>query len=106
MVPHGYIPVLCGYNPVQCGYISVLCGYILVPCDYVLMCITIINRKPSGKLFASSGLKKVYLINFPKPNKEYKCQCGYKEDMAHIYYCDLLSIGNYSKISMFYWNKL
>ena len=36
--------------------------------------------------------------NFPKPNEEYKCQCGDKEDMAHIYYCDLLSNGNYSKL--------
>jgi hypothetical protein len=36
--------------------------------------------------------------NFPKPNEEYLCQCGDKEDMAHIYYCDLLSNGNYSKL--------
>jgi hypothetical protein len=32
--------------------------------------------------------------NYPKPNEEYKCKCGKKEDMSHIYNCELLNNGN------------
>ena len=29
--------------------------------------------------------------NFPKPETEYMCQCGKKEDMEHIFYCKILN---------------
>ena len=29
----------------------------------------------------------------PKPKEDYKCQCRDKADMAHIFYCDLVSNG-------------
>ena len=31
--------------------------------------------------------------NFPKPNTEYKCICGQKEDMTHVYNCKILNNG-------------
>ena len=31
--------------------------------------------------------------NFLKPNTEYKCQCDEKEDMEHIFDCEILNNG-------------
>jgi hypothetical protein len=36
--------------------------------------------------------------NFPKPNTEYKCICGRKEDMIHIYNCKILNNGSETKL--------
>ena len=36
--------------------------------------------------------------NFPKPNTEYKCVCNEKEDMQHIYCCEILNNGRRTKI--------
>jgi hypothetical protein len=29
--------------------------------------------------------------NFPKPKMEYRCYCGEKEDMKHIYNCEIIN---------------
>ena len=44
-------------------------------------------------MFAVKNRMKNIPANFPKPNFEYLCQCGKKEDMVHIYYCELLNRG-------------
>ena len=36
--------------------------------------------------------------NFPKDKTEYKCVCNEKEDMQHIYYCDILNNGRETNI--------
>ena len=36
--------------------------------------------------------------NFPKPKTEYNCVCNEKEDMQHIYYCEILNKGRSTKI--------
>ena len=36
--------------------------------------------------------------NFPKPKTEYKCVCNEKEDMQHIYCCEILNNGRRTKI--------
>ena len=36
--------------------------------------------------------------NFPKPKTEYKCICGQKEDMTHIYNCKILNNGLETKL--------
>jgi hypothetical protein len=36
--------------------------------------------------------------NFPKPNTEYKCICGRKEDMIHIYNCKILNNESETKL--------
>jgi hypothetical protein len=36
--------------------------------------------------------------NFPKPKTEYKCICGQKEDMTHIYECKTLNNGSETKL--------
>ena len=66
--------------------------------EYLLPTNEIISISEKQEMFAVKNRMKYIPANFPKPNEEYKCQCGDKEDMAHIYYCDLLSNGNYSKL--------
>jgi hypothetical protein len=44
-------------------------------------------------MFAVKNRMKNIPANFPKPNFEYLCQCGKKEDMVYIYYCELLNRG-------------
>jgi hypothetical protein len=36
--------------------------------------------------------------NFPKPKREYKCVCNEKEDLQHIYYCEILNNGRKTNI--------
>ena len=36
--------------------------------------------------------------NYPKPDTEYNCQCGEKEDMEHIYNCGKLNNGTKNKL--------
>ena len=45
-------------------------------------------------MFAVKNRMKNIPANFPKPNVENLCPCGKKEDMIHIYYCELLNRGN------------
>ena len=38
------------------------------------------------------------LANFSKPKTEYKCVCNEKEDVQHIYFCEILNNGIRTKI--------
>ena len=44
-------------------------------------------------MFAVKNRMKNIPANFPKPNVENLCPCGKREDMIHIYYCELLNRG-------------
>ena len=50
------------------------------------------------RLFSMKNRMTKIPANFPKENQEYNCNCGSKEDMNHIYVCEILNCGNQPSI--------
>ena len=51
------------------------------------------------RLFAVKTRMTNIPANFPKPETEYNCQCGEKEDMEHIFDCEKLNNGTENNLT-------
>ena len=59
--------------------------------DYLLPENRLLTIAEKQRLFGVKNRMTNIPSNFATKNTEYKCYCGKKEDMKHIYYCDILS---------------
>ena len=57
--------------------------------DYLLPENSVLTISEKQKLFAIKNRMITIPGNFPKSGIENKCQCGMKEDMQHIYMCEI-----------------
>ena len=62
--------------------------------DYLLPTNCELSVSEKQKMFSVKNRMTRIPANFPKANIEYKCYCGSKEDMKHIYECEILNGGN------------
>jgi hypothetical protein len=61
--------------------------------EYLLPLNKSLSISEKQRLFAVKNRMVNIPANFPKPNTEYKCQCDKKEDMEHIFDCEIFSNG-------------
>ena len=61
----------------------------LIMADYLLPENSVLTISEKQKLFAIKNRMITIPGNFPKPGIENNCQCGMKEDMQHIYLCEI-----------------
>ena len=61
--------------------------------DYLLPTNNKLTISEKQKMFAVKNRMINIPANFPKPKMEYKCYCGEKEDMKHIYNCEINNDG-------------
>ena len=71
--------------------------------EYMLPTNSELSISEKQKMFAVKNRMVDIPGNFPRPNIEYKCICNKKEDMKHVYNCELINGGkepeiNYEKI--------
>ena len=59
--------------------------------DYLLPTNNELTILEIQRLFAIKTRMEWIPSNFPKPEVEYKCECGLREDMRHIYNCELIN---------------
>ena len=59
--------------------------------DYLLPTNNELTILEKQRLFAIKTRMVWIPSNFPKPEVEYKCECGLREDMRHIYNCELIN---------------
>ena len=59
---------------------------------------TTLTISEKQKMFAVKNRMVQIPANFPKPNIENKCYCGKKEDMKHIYTCEIINNGKYPNL--------
>ena len=62
--------------------------------DYLLPTNSELSILEKQKMFSMKNRMTRIPANFPKANIENKCYCGSKEDMKHIYECEILNCGN------------
>ena len=65
----------------------------LIMAEYLLPTNSALTICEKQKMFGIKNRMVNISANFPKPNTEYKCFCGQKEDMKHVYNCELLNEG-------------
>jgi hypothetical protein len=65
--------------------------------EYLLPLNKSLSISKKQRLFAVKNRMVNISANFPKPNTEYKCQCDEKEDMEHIFDCEILNNGTKNK---------
>ena len=58
----------------------------------------ILSITAKQRLFAVKTRMTDIPANFPKPETEYKCQCGKNENMEHIFNCEILNNGAENKL--------
>ena len=61
--------------------------------EYLLQTNKMLSIAEKQEMFAVKNRMKNISANYPKPNEEYFCECGMKEDMSHIYHCEILNKG-------------
>ena len=66
--------------------------------EYLLHYNQTLSISEKQRLFAVKTRMTDIPANFPKPKTEYKCQCGEKEDMEHIFNCEILNNGTKNKL--------
>ena len=59
--------------------------------EYLLPTNSELSVLEKKRLFATKTRMVRIPSNFPKPEIEYKCPCGLREDMKHIYNCELMN---------------
>ena len=59
--------------------------------EYLLPLNKILSITAKQRLFAVKNRMTDIPENFPKPETEYKCQCGKNENMEHIFDCEILN---------------
>ena len=62
--------------------------------EYLLPTNQILSINEKQEMFEVKNRMKNIPANYPKPNEEYLCECGKREDMSHIYNCELLNNRN------------
>ena len=62
--------------------------------EYLLPTNKILSITEKQEMFGVKNRMKNIPANYPKPNEEYLCQCGKREEMSHIYNCELLNNRN------------
>ena len=70
----------------------------LIMAEYLLPTNSALTICEKQKMFGIKNRMVNISANFPKPNIEYKCFCGQKEDMKHVYNCELLNEGRQPNI--------
>ena len=66
--------------------------------EYLQPANNLITIEEKQRIFSMKNRMTNIPANYPKPNQEYTCYCGKKEDMIHVYNCEILNNGRKPKL--------
>ena len=66
--------------------------------EYLLPTNSELSIEEKQQLFSVKTRMKNIPSNYPKPNESYVCHCGQREDMEHIYICEMYNEGKKTEL--------